>query len=154
MSLPVNTRRGSLAINSIQLMSTRFQVLNLAELHGGGAVRGGQIVIPGQPGVKPTPRRRTAWTVDLQMLICGEDDGAGNAFADPVVGLISNLNVILNSVADPPTPPTVTRTAVWTPWQSTAKTFPVVVEEFTVGQQMNPSTCRATLSIMLPGGRP
>lgn len=154
MGLPVNPKRGSLTINSVSLTSTRFMARNLAVLHGLGQLRGSDRVIPGVAGVVPLRRRTTATRYDLELYVCGDDDGAGLPFTDVQAGLVSNLNVVINSIADPPTPPTVTRSAVWTPYNSAPKTFDVVVEGFTIGAAVNESTVRTVLSIMLPGGRP
>lgn len=153
MGLPVNPKRGSLVVDGIDLMSSRYMIQNLGVLHGLGQIRGGDRIIPGVAGVTPLRRRRTGTRHDLNLFVCGDDDGDGAVFADAQAGLTSNLNVLLNDVADESLTP-ITRTAVWTPWGDTAKTFPIVVEGFEIGDPINPSTVRTVLSILLPNGRP
>jgi len=92
---------GSLTIDGVLLHRPAFAVLDVRPLWTGPTVRGADLEIPGWPGVVSMPRRATARSVSLPMLIEGRVDPAGNPYDNPLEGLLLNIEWLRTYVTGP-----------------------------------------------------
>lgn len=99
-----------------------FQFLTLAE------IRGQNRILPGATGVLPFRRRVTETRYALRLLVTGDVDETGAVNADPIAGLVDNLDYLWTNVIDPPSTGNSLLAASWTPPGSAARTADIQVE--------------------------
>lgn len=64
-------------------------------LRGSGAVRGTDRLLPGAPGIRPYPRRRTVTQYTLPLTLRGEYNQDGVPQADPCEAVINHLEYLI-----------------------------------------------------------
>ena len=119
---------GTLTIAGISMNRAAWAILGDDRGNGGlfqllttVAVRGENRIIPGAAGVIPFRRRTTVTPYSFRLVVTGEVNSAGTVNADPVLGLVNNLEYLWDNVIDPPNTTTGTVAAVWTPPGATAR---------------------------------
>lgn len=143
---------GQLTIDGIPLMTPAWRITNLQILDSAGDTRGSDVPIPHVAGVKARPRRITATERTLEMLIQGEVNHAGVAYANAMQGKKSNVRYLRYYVVRPPATTDGTRTAILTDADGATTSRPVHVTGFEVGEAPGFGKVRATLDISIPLG--
>lgn len=144
---------GTLTIGGHAMHRAAFAVTSVSDLWGPDQLRGGDLLIPGRPGVLALPRRRTVRKVALPMVLDGrfQVDGSPSG-ANELVGLKGiitwlNDNLIAPAVGDGTRALTLTDPAA-----GDDLTGRVTVEGIEVGNKVR-GLWLAVLDITLPDGR-
>lgn len=112
--IPVQDPDGSLLIGDVDLSNGwAWQALSIADVWL-QAVRGSNLLVPGNAGVLIGPRRPTVTEMVFPLVVVGSFDESGVENEDAVVGLMENRDQLRERLQLPPALPDVTRTAVWT----------------------------------------
>lgn len=153
MILPATTaRHGQVEVLSVEFHSPCVRIQNFQVFFGSGPKRGSDLVIPHAQGVRPRRRRRTSVQRELELLVAGDVDAAGDPYANYEVGIQSNF-AVLDALTEDPGTLTGTRSMTVT-WPSSAtSTKDVHVLEFIPGDIQAPGLFTASLVISIPGGR-
>lgn len=98
---------GVLTLGALVMSTPAWAVLGdedgqggLIQLWLGGDKRGDDRILPTETGVIPYPRRITATRYDLRLIVTGDVDNLGAPYADPRLGLETNLGVLQNYLVD------------------------------------------------------
>ena len=125
---------GVLSLNSVSMNRPAWAVVGddrgaggLFQLLTTVDIRGNDRTIPGSAGVIPFRRRTTVSRYSFRLIVTGEVDSTGAVNADPVLGLVNNLEYLWDNVIDPPNTTTGTVAASWTPPGAAARTANVHV---------------------------
>jgi hypothetical protein len=158
MPATITTTAGNLSIGGIGLNNTSgaWKLIGdtLAQLWLPAAQRGTDVVIPGVSGVKARPRRDTATTRSLRMLIYGDVDRTGATPANYVTGLRANIEYLRANVVAPPGTSTGTRSAVLTLPDGSTLTEDVHVVGMELGEmRLDGLWAKAVIEISIPSGR-
>jgi hypothetical protein len=155
--LNVDTRLGTLTVNSLLLhqpwvtISNPVALLELAEL------RGADRLVPHDPGVLARRRRRTASRRDLPIVVTGWCDqlGAKVDASQRYQQLIDNVEALETGLAigeDAPAGETGTVTAVWTRPDASTRSGPVHVLS-PMRWELHGFVVVGVLTLSIPGGR-
>ena len=90
-----------LELGVVPLSTPAWATEDVASLLAGPPARGTDLVIPGRPGQLARPRVTDARTVTIPLTVFGDYDWEGNAYEDPRVGLITNLEHLKLRLAPP-----------------------------------------------------
>lgn len=90
-----------LEIAGVPLSTPAWEHTNLYTLYGAAAVRGENVVMPGAIGVRPVRRRPTETNYTVDLAINGQRNWAGTPYADPMLGLATNIDHLRDNVIDP-----------------------------------------------------
>lgn len=150
--MPVITHAEYLAINAVPLATPAWVITDLTPLWEGAEVRGDDRLLPGVAGVKKYRRRATVTRKALPMLVFGQFDQDGNAYADPRAGLWTNIAYLRTNVVDPTNIGDGTREAVLHgPGGVTVSGDVHVISPLKL-TILGTITMRAVLEISIPGG--
>lgn len=93
---------GTLSIDGVELVNCpAWTILSLAPLYDSPDTRGENVVIPGNHGSYPTPRRRAERVVNLDFVLLGTVDRSGTPYSDQNQGLTRNIRYLRDNVIDP-----------------------------------------------------
>jgi hypothetical protein len=92
---------GVLTVSGVALHGPCWTILDLTPLWVQADVRGDDRLLPGVTGVIPYRRRTTVTRHSLPMWVIGEVSWTDAAYADPWVGLETNLNYLYTNVVAP-----------------------------------------------------
>jgi len=147
----VITRYPHLEINGVPLATPAWEASDLNSLLQGPDQRGSDRLLPGASGVRPYKRRATVSKRSVRLVIFGDYDREGVAYADPFAGLVANIDYLRLNVSDPTGTGDGTRTAILRLSAVSAKTGSVHVEGLELSDD-DPPTVRAVLMLSLPTG--
>jgi hypothetical protein len=99
-------------IDGVPLSTPAWEHLNIQSLYSAAGRRGENRVMPGASGRRALPWRPDETMRTLSMIVTGDKHWDGTLNADPVAGLWANLAHLITNVANYPTSPDGTRTAV------------------------------------------
>lgn len=99
--LPLTLPDGRLTIDSTSMHTHAWNVTKVLALWMPPDVRGTSVLMSGSPGYRPKPKRPTITRRSLPIAICGEVDPDGAPFANPWVGLETNIDQLRSEVIDP-----------------------------------------------------
>jgi hypothetical protein len=137
-----------LSISDVPLSTPAWEHTNIYALLSVGAVRGENVVMPGAIGRRAVRRRTDEANVTIELAIFGEEDWEGNPHADPIAGLIDNIEYLRDNLVDPPAAtPTSLRPAVLT-YPGGTLTADVQVLGFEITEGLAPSAVN-----VYPGAR-
>lgn len=105
---------GTLTINAISLNCPAWDITDLTSLWAEVAQRGEDRRIPGVAGVIAYRRRNDVTEHSLAMVISGDVDSTGAPYANPWVGLETNIAALRTNVVDPTNLTDGTRPAILT----------------------------------------
>lgn len=142
---------GTLTINSVAMNTYGWYIVDLRDLWLGPTVRGSDRVIPGVNGVIPFMRRPTVRTVSLPMIVSGKKSAAGVDYANPYVGLETNIAYLRANVVDPTLTTNGTRSATLTMPSGATRTASIHVLSMTPGDAVK-YIQKFTLDISIPTG--
>lgn len=142
---------GGLSIDGVDLMTGAWAVLDLTPLWLTPNVRGVDRLIPGVDGVKPFRRRVTVTQHSLPFIVNGQVNSAGAPYANPWIGLQTNLDVLRAGVLDPTGATDGTRAATLTMPDGSTRTANVHVFGLTAGQRVQ-YVQLFTLELSIPSG--
>lgn len=91
-----------LEIDGIPLSTPAWEQTNLYTMLGVGSARGDNVVMPGAVGRRAVRRRTDELTVTIDLAIRGGIDPRGVVHADPIAGLIANIDELRDNLVDPP----------------------------------------------------
>lgn len=105
------TRDEYLQVNGVPLATTAWEATDLSDLRD-VAVRGNDRLVPYKDGVQPLSRVRDALHCLIPIVVVGEKDYDDNDYADPTIGIDTNLdylreNLFLTSLTGDGTVPVV-----------------------------------------------
>lgn len=147
----VITRYPHLEIDGVPLATPAWEAMDLHGLLQGADQRGSDRLLPGASGVRAYKRRPTVSKRPVRLVIFGDYDREGVAYADPFLGLVANIDYLRANVADPTGTGDGTRTAVLRLTALSSKTGPVHVEGLELSDD-DPPTVRGVLMLSLPAG--
>lgn len=142
---------GTLAIDETEMNCPAWDVLNVHDLWAGPPTRGEDRIVPGTSGRRSYRRRADAVTYSLEVVITGQVDPDGDPYADPVVGLLTNIDLLRSNVTDPTGVGDGTRPAVLTLPDLTTRNADVTVEGMELGRLVR-SERLATIDLTIPSG--
>lgn len=152
--LNYSTCDGTLTINSVAMQGPAWSVLDVMPLYIPNATRGRNVIIPGASGQRAYARYVDQGRFSLPMVIMGEYNRLGVAYASEWNGLQTNLAYLYTNVFAPPASPTATVAATLVTPGGVTLNANVQVESF---QPINPRTFGAliegTLELIIPAGR-
>lgn len=147
---------GTLVINNVSMNCPAWCTIDLRDLWMPGAIRGGDLLLPGAPGVRARRRRRTVTTYSVKFVISGlaertglQPYGAGSA--GRMRQLQENLDYLRTNVLDPVTTGNGTRAATLTMPSGATRTALVHVLGLTLSQAW-PAGLTTTLDLSIPAG--
>lgn len=140
---------GALTLNGVYMHTYAWDIIDLTELFLPPQTRGGNVVVPGAQGRRPYPLRADETRYSLPMVISGVTDEAGIPYADPYIGLQTNLTALTAVFQNDPTSPGFTAN-LDTPDGTILSAF-VQVASVKLGNRMGP-IIRATLDLVIPAG--
>lgn len=145
---------GTLTLDGESMNREAFAVLNNYVWWQPANVRGEDNLIPGNPGVLPNRRRKTASRVSLELLLIGtcDIDGVPVPYADWMTQLAINNEWLDENIFDPPQTLTGTRTAVLTLPGGATRTGEVHIENVQIGQTIPPALTM-TVDVSIPAGQ-
>ena len=145
---------GRLTINTVDMHTSAWCVLDVLPLYLPSDYRVGNVLLPGVAGTSAY-----AYLVDeghyaLPMLLTGMVDQAGVLYADRWTGLQTNLAYLYTNVVSPPASPAATRAATLLMPDATTRTANVQVLPLRLeNQYLTKPIVRAMLEIIVPAGR-
>lgn len=140
--------QGGLSLGGVNMNCPAWKMLDLSALWYKLEKRGQDIVVPGVSGMLSYPRRATGTSHSLPMVIVGDCDPAGSPFANPWIGLESNINVLRGTVLDAFT----TIGAVLTMPSGATRSGPVQIDSFELGDHTFTARYAAVLNLTIPAG--
>lgn len=150
--LIVDDGQGELVVADTSLRTPAWWTLDLSPLWGPSDLRGTNIIVPSLAGRRARPRRVDQTSYPLAFWITGAVDQDGDAHANPVMGLATNLDYLWEHVASPPDPPETTRQAQLTMPDGSMRTADVQVT-LSVNEKVGPYDASAVLTVTVPAGR-
>lgn len=160
------TPTGELAIQGVSgwlsLHTYAWNVTDLLELWLGGDKRGQDRLLPGTADFIPYRRRYTVTTYSLPMVICGDVHQDGTPYADPWVGLETNLEFLRAQLIADPATTAGTRAATLTMPSGVDRSAAVHVLGITPGRHLEGTNqlsgahgvvVEALLELSIPSGR-
>lgn len=149
--LHVDLAQGELVIDGVSMHTPAWLVLDLAPLWGFPAERGQNLIIPGQAGTRPYARVIDETVCALGFHIVGDVGHTGSTNADPVAGLVANLDYLWANVISVPATVDGTRFAELTMPDSSTR-----VADIQVRLELEPlgaSDVKGVLFVTVPAGR-
>lgn len=147
---------GILTVNSVSLNTVAWDISDLTDLWFHYDVRGEDRILPGVNGVIPYRRRRAPTRHDLTIWIVGDVAANGTPFADPKIGMETNLATLDTNVIAPTNVGDGTRAASLAMPSGATRTASIHVLGL-VKQQIHfngtQSIMEATLQISIPAGK-
>ncbi len=154
---PLNpsTRFGALTLNGVSMHTAAWDTGNVWVLWTPLGRRGTDVMLPGAPGVLPMPRRLTATTVTLELVIGAAVDHLGAPYDSDAEALEGNVDYLRANVTDPfppgSDPDTGTITAQLTMPSGAVRSGQVTVEDLVLGDFTRQGAL-ATLDLTVPLG--
>lgn len=148
----VTTRSSFVSIGGISLATPAWDVLNIHVLWQGPEVRGSDRLLPGAAGVRPYRRRATVTRYTLELVINGTFREDGLTYANPAIGLQSNIDYLYANVVAPVATTSGTRAVSLVMPDGTTRTGHAHVEAFQIAP-ISFKVVRATMDISIPTGR-
>lgn len=138
-----------LSIGIIPLSTTAWATESVGSIMSSAPARGADLVVPGRPGQVARPRVTDARTITIPLTVWGEYDWDGNPYADPRIGLITNLDHLKTRLVPPMG--TDFRTVTWhaPTGDRRARTLP------DAGLDVEPlglTSARAVITMTIPSG--
>jgi hypothetical protein len=96
--MPTFPRLEYLVVNSIVLSTPAWEATDLSGLRDAAVVRGENRVIPYKPGRQPLPRVKDEFRTLIPILVNGDFDPDGDTYADPIMGLDLNLDILREEI--------------------------------------------------------
>lgn len=112
----VDTCQGSVTIDGLLMHRLAWELYDLSELHGTPTQRGGNRIVPGNPGTVAYPPRLTQSRYSLPLLVCG-DWNLNDDYVTPDdrwEQLEINMDYLLTGVMLPTGSGGGTQTLIWT----------------------------------------
>jgi hypothetical protein len=149
---------GTLTIGTVLLNCPAWDIPDLSPLWIEAAQRGRDRIIPGVAGVLAYRRRLDVTTHALRILISGDVEPDGTPYADAVIGLELNVELLRSSVVDPTNVGDGTRAATLTMPSGATRTADVHVTGLRVSStRADPHHRHAllvgALQVSIPTGR-
>ena len=141
-----------LEIDGVPLSTPAWEHTNLQVLLGAAVVRGSNVVMPGAVGVRPVRRRPTETNLTLELAIFGGQSWDGTLNADPMTGLIANLDHLKANVIDPLATTNSVRTATLV-LPADTMTAAIQVLGFEVTEYIGTAAVLASMDITLLRGQ-
>lgn len=141
-----------LEISGIPLSCAAWEHTNLYLVLNMGSGRGENVIMPGAVGRRAVRRRIDEATVTLELAIFGDRDPIGAPTADPIAGLIDNIEYLQDHLVDPPAAANSLRPAVIHHPAGTL-TANVQILGFEIGDAYSPGCVTASLDMTVIGGR-
>lgn len=148
----VTTRSSYVSIGGVSLATPAWNSLNDHVLWQGPEVRGSDRLLPGSTGVRPYRRRATVTRYTLELVINGTFKEDGTTYANPAVGLQSNIDYLYANVVAPVATTSGTRAISMVMPDATTRTGHAHVEAFQIAP-ISFKVVRATMDISIPTGR-
>lgn len=113
-AIDYDTCHGTLTIDGVEMVENpAWSMLDLSALLWSPEQRGTDLPLP-RGTILPRPRRLDTTVLPFPFVVVGSVDLDGDAYADPYVGLQTNLAYLMSNVLEPTLVGDGTRTAVWT----------------------------------------
>lgn len=138
---------------SVPLCTPAYVLTDISPLLGSGDVRGSDRILPGVPGVKPYPRRRTVTEYSLDLFVDGSFDDDGSHNADPRTAVYDHLEYLIGELVDPPAGADGTRAGTLHLPDGSTRTADVTVVGIDVTATVGPASLRCVLVLSLSDGR-
>jgi len=143
---------GELVIEGFEMNTAAWCLVDLVPLWFNTETRGSNVLIPGASGQRAYPIRVDETRHSLPMIITGEVNEFCVLYNDPMIGLETNLALIVAAVVNPPAAPTATQTATLTLPSGATRTAEIQVNGLTPGEHVGP-LLKATFDITIPLGK-
>lgn len=140
-----------LAVAGVPLNTPAWEHTNIQAMLSGPATRGSNIVIPGAIGVRPRRKRVTETTRTVELFVTGDRDPNDTPYADPVRGLLENVDLLRAAVTDPPDTNNSVVVATLN-WRGDTRSAYVQVTDFEVSDAVGTSSCFATFDLVFITG--
>ena len=141
-----------LMINDVPLSTPGWEQTNFYTLYSSANVRGENRIMPGAVGIRALRRRPTETTRTVELVIFGDRSWDGSINADPIAGLLANINHLQANVVDPLATADSTRTAQLVhPDGNKAATVQVLGFEI-ASDSYGPAVVSASMDIAIIGG--
>lgn len=148
--LEIDANPGGVA-NMIPLATYAWEILDLSPLWSSAKKRGSDRLVPGVAGVRSYRRRRTVTVRSLPMIVYGDLDQNGAAYADAREGLETNIAYLeANLVEDPGTTAGTRNAILHRPLSTKSGAVHVLGLELA---PLGPSSVRAVLELSIPAGK-
>lgn len=147
------TRAEHVEIDGVPLATPAWEVLDASGLYDAPPVRGEDLVVPHLEGAVAARRVLDARRVTLGMVVYGDRDPEGAAYADPRAGLVANLDLLKRAVVRPVQSSVEGTRALrhHLPGGAVRSAPCHVLGPLQLGA-MGPASALATLDVVVPGG--